>query len=194
MRIAFRIWLIALALATYSSAQAVEKEVLFKGEVEHSGYCEMSNKATSFDSKPANLFGYSCAWLMNDKFYFGASTHGSTGPIAGFGSYYYQGGAIVGYYFKPEKLFHVSTQLFTGSAGLASLSPFNYTVLEPSITLNLNLTKFAKLQLGYGYRFIDGTDGLTGLGPKQLNGSTISLGVLINPFDMKYPFKEMWNR
>lgn len=194
MRSAVKMAALVSGLLLAGFGHAEEKEVLFKGEVHHSGYCEMSTKSTSFDSNAANLFGYTCAWLMNDKFYFGASTHGSTGPVTGFGSYYYQGGAILGYYFKPEKLVHVSTELFTGNAGLAGLSPYNYTVVEPSVSLNLNLTKFAKLTVGYGYRFIDGTDGLTGLGPKQLNGSTFTIGILINPFDMKYPFKEMWNR
>ena len=194
MKYTFAILAISLLMSMAADVRAAEKEVLFNGDMSHSGYCEMSMKYTSFNSQPANLLGFSCAWLMNDKFYFGGSAHGSTGLIGGIGSFYYQGGMILGYYYKPNKLYHYSTELFIGTGGLVTLSPFSYTVVEPSVGLNLNLTTFAKLKAGLSYRFVTGTDSSTGLGPNEINAASFYIGLSINPFEIKYPFKEIWNR
>jgi hypothetical protein len=145
----------------------------------------MSFKYTRLDNISTNLTGFSCAWLMNERFYFGASVHGNINQITGLSSMYYQGGVLVGYNLNPQQLLHVSGELFVGTSSLTDLSPFNYTVLEPSISLNLNLTNFAKLRIGAGYRFINGSSG--GYGPAQLQDTVLFVGLQINPFEINYP-------
>lgn len=170
-----------------TTLQAAENNTLIKGDIRHSGFCELSFKYTQIEGHDANLTGMSCAWLMNERFYFGGSIHGTLNPISSLASQYSETGLIVGYYFKPEQMWHISSELFIGSGGLFTLSPFSYTVIEPSASLNLNITDFAKARIGIGYRFINGVDGITGKGPNEINGKTLYIGLLINPFEITYP-------
>lgn len=179
--------LITLLIACFFNTplQAADKDTLFKGEIRHSGYCEMSIKVTQLDNISTNLTGFSCAWLMNERLYFGASVHGNLNQITGIGSMYHQGGFLLGYNLNPHRMWHFSSELFVGTSSLTSISSFNYTVLEPSVTLNLNLTKFAKLRLGTGYRWIHGSSG--GFGPAELQDTVLFFGLQINPFEITYP-------
>ena len=112
------------------------------------------------------------------------------------------GGIFIEYVLNPKKAFHLTFPLFIGAGGaqvgvktpldLNVSTPQDYTtydyvessgffVLEPGINIELNMSKFFRLDIGASYRFISGTQ-LQRLSSNDLSDFSFNLGLKFGKF------------
>jgi hypothetical protein len=101
------------------------------------------------------------------------------------------GGAELEYIVSPSRVAHVTLKTFLGVGGASwntGAGPRyqddetdKFLVAEPSANVDVNLLRFARLQVGVGYRFANGVD-LTGLRDRDLSGAVGTLGIKLGHF------------
>ncbi|MEZ5084408.1 MAG: hypothetical protein R2750_13325 [Bacteroidales bacterium] len=112
------------------------------------------------------------------------------------------GGIFFEYVLNPKKAFHLTFPLFIGAGGAqlgvkSELDPSvpnyqDYTtyeyvessgffVLEPGMNIELNMSKFFRLNVGASYRYISATD-LQRLSGSDLSGFSFNLGLKFGKF------------
>jgi len=112
------------------------------------------------------------------------------------------GGVYLEFIMLPKKLFHLTFPLLIGSGGsdisaktyydANTVDPEDWTqyeqiestgffILEPGVNVQLNMTKFMRLDLGVSYRFITGTD-LQRLSNNDLSDFSFNLALKFGKF------------
>ncbi|MBN1180979.1 MAG: hypothetical protein JXB49_01740 [Bacteroidales bacterium] len=166
---------LAVALTACLSAQDDGYRTIFDhGNYRISGFGGPFMTFSSFDGQFCHMMGGGGGIMVGD-FFFGGYGLGSTNNITGvrdnqeidldFG----HGGFWFGYSFKPKKALHPAIHLQTGWGNISEEydSDFrvNYTpevdnvfVLNPTLELEMNFTRFFRLGVGANYRFVFGSD------------------------------------
>ena len=166
---------LAILAITAGPALAAEQETLIKGDHEHGGFGGPVVKITTFDFEPGIVVGGRGGWIIDHKLVIGGGGYGLTknlnkgeddisdGSTLSFG----YGGFELEYIFGSDKLVHGSIYTLIGGGSLSlmgdetdnhTIETNEYFVFEPDLNLELNVTKFFRIGLGVGYRFVAGDD------------------------------------
>ncbi len=184
--------LMSLALSAQVNAQ---EQTLISGPVENGGFGGPVVKFSDIDNKFAILVGGYGGWLINHSFMIGGGGYGLVNNIhaSQAAQLYYgtgdnlrlqfgYGGLMLEYIGEPDKLVHysVSTLIGAGGVGYNYLDNFYnsfqedngrtsaFFVLEPSAGVELNVTRFFRLNAGASYRLVRGSD-LPGISDSDLS-------------------------
>ena len=152
-----------------------QPETLFTGDVSHGGYGAARVGYGRIAGKDAVIVSGEGGWIINHSFIIGAAGYalatqqampgdlGVTDNLA-FG----YGGAMLGYTLLPEKLVHATLTVLVGAGGIGSYARVNLDhgssvadavfVLEPTLTVDLNMVKFMRTGLAVSYRYVSGVD------------------------------------
>lgn len=146
---------------------------------------------TAIDGSTAALINVRGGLSFNDKISFGAFYSSSINQIKpvsetldGIYLDYWSAGALLEYTFFSERLLHLSMPLFLGygelemdnELGDLDLGEQGFFQIEPAVLLELNLHKYARLNIGAGYRFISDVN-YRNLNQNNVNGVTAYLGL-----------------
>ncbi len=170
-----KILIIFLLLFICGAVAAQEETLLGPGAITHGGYGGPLLKFTEINGETGILVGGRGGWIINETFVLGGGGYGLVNKIEGnmyvggekpnieFG----YGGVIFEYINNSRKLIHFSVSTLVGGGGhsLRDDNFFNddddsdvFFVAEPEVTVMLNVTRFFRIGLNAGYRFISGAD------------------------------------
>lgn len=169
----------------FSISSKAEEQTLFgSGEIKSSGYGGVEGKVTSIDGKTGYLLGGKGGWIINSNFSIGAGGYGLISrpevshDIVSFPGKIYTdmgyGGLVLEYINNSDDMLHLTANVLIGAGGVVyndkSWSDMNYSnrnysstssaffVAEPSIMLDINVTKFMRIGAGVSYRWVSGLD------------------------------------
>lgn len=175
---------------------AQEQETLITtGDIDHGGYGALSVKISQINQKSAVLVGGYGGWLINHSFLIGGGGYGLANMIEAdpeiqaisgddrildirFG----YGGFIFEYIGNPENIVHYSGKILLGVGGVGYALRDDYNVSDTKQSacfvseleagIEVNVTTFMRINLGAGYRFVNGVDldGLTDDDLSAVNG------------------------
>ncbi|MEM1408822.1 MAG: hypothetical protein AAGG59_18705 [Bacteroidota bacterium] len=170
----------SLASISYAQDDAYEMKTIFSRKSEIRGFGSFDLKLTDFNEDKALFIGGHGGVILNKKYIFGGGGYGlvtsNTFDLEGtnqelelYGGY---GGIILGYIIAPIEIIHVSFPVLLGAGGIevaeedapivngesSVLERTAFFVLEPGIEIEINMTRFMRLAIGGGYRFVQGAD------------------------------------
>ncbi|MEM7107181.1 MAG: hypothetical protein AAF519_03060 [Bacteroidota bacterium] len=162
------------------NAQDDRIKTIFSRKSEIRGFGSFDVKVTDFNEDKALFLGGHGGVILNKKWIFGGGGYGlttsNTFELEGtnqelelFGGY---GGIMLGYIIAPTEVIHVSFPVLLGAGGIemaeegapivngerSILERSAFFVVEPSVEIEINMTRFMRLAIGGGYRFIQGAD------------------------------------
>lgn len=187
------IGILAAALAAAGAAVADEKpakpeaEVLVGGELEHGGYGGPEMRFTTVRGEGAVFLGGRGGWVINHSVVLGGAGYGMVTRVAApdaaqpaSGRYdvtFGYGGVFIEGIILPHRLWHLSLASLFGGGGITyrergndmTRSSAEVFVWEPSATLEFNVVRFLRIDLGASWRMVRGVD-LAGLSNSDLTG------------------------
>ncbi|MEM8566249.1 MAG: hypothetical protein AAGF85_07290 [Bacteroidota bacterium] len=165
---------------SYAQDDNNNMKTIFSRKSEIRGFGSFDMKVTDFNEDKALFLGGHGGVILNKKFIFGGGGYGlttsNTFDLEGsdqelelFGGY---GGIILGYIIAPAEIIHVSFPVLIGAGGVevaeegapiidgerSILERSAFFVVEPAVEIEINMTRFMRLAIGGGYRFIQGAD------------------------------------
>jgi len=193
--------MVFILMALFSGALFAEDETLFSGKISHGGYGGPEIRTTVVNGEYGALVGGRAAYIINRSYSLGIAGYGLVNNIKADAPYdtsyihFGYGGLLLGYEMRPDKLVHLSFNTLVGAGGATLGDKFEdsdrdndedwdrdrwedkgdvFFVLEPSLNLTLNMTKFFRIDLGGSYRYITGIN-LAGVKADELSGPSINL-------------------
>lgn len=121
------------------------------------------------------LLGLGIGTILNNQWTFGLAAHINPNDLGGDADVgvekwkFWNAGGEVGYIFAPASLLHLNASLFVGGGQIKVEDSFfggddsdGFLIVEPRLSLCLNLHETWELGIGVGYRWVDGVnfDGL----------------------------------
>jgi hypothetical protein len=202
--------LVAVLLAsTQLNAQDVSDNEtwLGKGKIVSTGYGALSTQYSRLNGKSAVFTGAYGGWMINHKLMIGLAGYGLATNHQGFdesGESDKQnelkmgyGGIMLEYTFLSEKKIHATTSLLIGAGAVVngyrtenhdshgdhfhSVDESDFSVLQPTVSVEANMTNWFRISLGAGYRFVHGSD-LAGLCDKKLSAPTMNISLKFGRF------------
>ena len=200
-----------LFASTHLFAQnEIKEETLFgkgKSKPTITAYGALSNTYSRIDGQAAVFTGAYGGVLFNHKFFLGLGGYGLVTDHHGFDSEGNMdrsneikmgyGGIVVGYTFMSEKRIHATTSLLIGAGAAVngyhkdypdshgdhfrSLDESDFSVLEPTVSVEANMTNWFRISLGAGYRFVRGVE-MAGLCDSKLSAPTMNLSLKFGKF------------
>ncbi len=189
-----RFALAALLAASLPTLVAAQDETLFgSGPRDIGGFGGPIYRITQLSGETMAMIGGSGGLLINRRFIFGGMGIGGTNhvdavidgtPLRGEMDFGY-GGLTLGLVTRPSKLVHATYGLMIGGGGISvwpdDLRPRNpsdsteyFGVAEPNVGVELNVTKWMRLGVTGGYRFVFGAE-VPKLVNDNLNGASGTL-------------------
>lgn len=173
MRLAAWITVFLFSLAPLAWAQEgeeeetkPEEETLISGGIDSGGFGALVFKFSGVNDQFATFAGARGGWIINHQFVVGAGGYGLASNICvdedgscflreiefGYGGFEFE---YIGLW---NRVAHYSLQLLIGGGGVTLLgfSADPVFVAEPAARLELNVTKWFRLNVGGGYRFVSG--------------------------------------
>lgn len=187
--------LIAACLLT-SNIAAAEEPLFINEKVVKGGYGGAQIKATTLAGDPVMLAGGEAAWILAHSLVLGGGGYGTVTNVTSPGSLQSTTGhahlgiaygglraaTILGNDWRVHGSFGV---LFGGGRAWSETNDLGYhrgegfLVIEPDVEAEANLTRFLRVALGAGYRFVANTEE-PGFTPRRLGGpvavATLRLG------------------
>lgn len=162
-----------------TSDEEFEPQTLLKGTISHGLYGGPVVKFTEIKGKLGLLVGGYGGWLINHTFMIGGGGYGLTNSIKKDYSPFPNdrlmmgyGGFMMEYFIIPKQLVHFSVNTLIGAGGI-HYSNFDWNdndwednhfdsdsffILEPSLTLILNVSKSVRFGTGISYRYVSDLD------------------------------------
>lgn len=145
-----------------------EEETLIGGGIDSGGFGALVFKFSGVNDQFAVFAGARGGWIINHRFVVGGGGYGLASEIClneerscllrqiefGYGGFEFE---YIGLW---DRVAHYSLQVLIGGGGVTLLgfSADPVFVAEPAARLELNVTKWFRLNLGGGYRFVSGLD------------------------------------
>ncbi len=184
-----------ICMIFYGSSDATEiteRNYIYQDEYQHGGFGGPILRVSEINGKTESIAGIRGAWLINHHYYVGGAVYTSFDELESTQLNFNYGGLWLGMKFDPSKLIHYSADLLIGAGELRedhSSSNRNYNddrkdslfVVEPSINMNINLSKFTELELSLSYRLVNGSDQTT-LNNTDLSGASFTLSMMFGIF------------
>jgi len=172
---------------SFSSFSQDDFQTIFGGDVSISGFGGPFMSFTSLNGDFAHMMGGGGGVLISKRMFLGGFGLGNTtqhtfdytNPITGAETSemdleFDYGGLYFGYIFAPNKPIHPAIYLQTGW-GDVSLNENNQRrindnvfVLNPSLELEINMTRFFRMGIGVNYQYVSGVN-LNGLGNEDFS-------------------------
>jgi hypothetical protein len=193
----FAVVFLALTFAAVASAQ---EETLICGNIESGGFGGPAVKVTTINGEGAVMIGGRGGWIINHTFVLGGGGYGlvndisATVPDAADGFRYVDlgyGGLDLEYITTSDRLVHLSIGLLVGGGGVRykgdrvtddRRSMDGFFVAEPSLTVNLNVTRFFRIGAGASYRYVNGVNGGGITSDADLSGASAMLTLKFGKF------------
>jgi hypothetical protein len=168
--------LIFLVLIIPFSVVAEEKTIAGDG-IESGGYGGPVIKFTSFAGNFGVIVGGRGGWIINHTFVIGGGYYGlaSNIKIDGSTTDMEYGGFEFEYIWQSDRLLHFTVHLGTGGGRVQMLDPYNedrFFYIEPTVSLEINLIKWFRINAGIGYLWVDNIQGMPGLSSSDVRGIT----------------------
>lgn len=182
-----------------------QEQTLFIGKIEHGGYGSPVVKFTTINDKLGLLVGGQGGWIINHTLVLGGGGYGlsidvqtltiedSVRKYVDFG----YGGFLIEYVMNSDKLIHFAINTLIGGGYVGSRKARDdddhkkdnefhslddgFFVLEPGLTVDLNVTKLLRASVGVNYRYIAGVAS----GPstnKDISGPSVMLMLRFGKF------------
>jgi hypothetical protein len=200
--------LVMIVLLACSTPLFAQEQTLFDGGLESGGFGGPAVKFTSVQKEFAVMAGGYGGWLINHQFMIGGGGYGlaTEHEISNQAMTYYNfprkmylefayGGGMLEYICTPNKLLHGSVNVLIGAGGVtyresqyewenmnSSRRSDAFFVVEPTVSAELNLTTWMRLDVGAGYRFITGIGELVGISNSDFSGPSGSVTVKFGSF------------
>ncbi|MDH5228512.1 MAG: hypothetical protein OEZ58_19360 [Gammaproteobacteria bacterium] len=136
-------------------------QTLFGNRLEHLGWFGGPVFSLGkYHNKVNYSVGAEAAVLVNRHVFFGLGAYVNGKEINQTNLHMTRGGALMGFYFRPDDLVHLSAKMFVGVGGLADqfwtlTYPDKFVTVEPSFDFMVNVVKHVKVGVGMSYRFVD---------------------------------------
>lgn len=169
--------LVLFLLLANSLLFAQEETLLGNGEIFNGGFGGPVIKFTSINNHFGVLVGGQGGWIINHSFIIGGGGYGLANNVKASSSFmgteellnFGYGGVEFHYIVNSEKLVHYSVSLLIGAGGIGYREPQNWDlewdnslqgffVMEPTISVMLNITTFFRIGVGGSYRFVSGAN------------------------------------
>jgi len=174
-----------------TTSYAIERDYIFQGNNENGGFGGPVLRAADINGNVQAMGGMRGAWLINHRYYLGGALYSVFNEIEKTNLKLTYGGLWLGMIFEPAKLTNFSVDILLGGGDLrdGNYSTDNtfygsrdsFLLAEPSVNVNLNLSKLTKLEFGLSYRFVTGSD-KTRLSNSNLRGASFNIGLMIGVF------------
>lgn len=158
-----------------SGTVQAEQQTLLKGVIEESGlYGGPVIKMGSINNYFSTFIGYRGAWVVNRRFSIGGGGYFLITNV-----YFSEnklnmgyGGLEVGYIINPDALVHFTVGSLIGGGGveLVGVGQEAFFTIEPGVDLELNVTKYFRLNAGASYRLVSGITHVSGINDAALSG------------------------
>lgn len=192
--------LLLLLLVASIPLLAQDEETLLSGEVESGGFGGPVLKIGPVNGKTGVFVGGRGGWIINHSFIIGGGGYGLVNDVAalvpsssgetliGFG----YGGLELEYIPVPYRLVNASFMLLIGGGGLmyrVEGSDVNFDshggdavfVLEPQVSVTLNVIRWLRISASMSYRFVTGVD-IAASSDRKLSGPSGGLTVRFGKF------------
>lgn len=184
--------IIVLFVLLSSTLFAQEQTIFGNGEISNGGFGGPVVKFSSIRDQFAALVGGRGGWIINHSLVIGGGGYGVANDIIGTKSYlgdemlinFGYGGFEMEYILNSDKVLHATVYLLIGAGGVSHRSSYNYDehmidngdeffVCEPAVNAELNILSFMRINIGLGYRYINGIkdDNLTDAEFSGLSGN-----------------------
>jgi hypothetical protein len=167
-----------------------QEEVLVSGKVSHGGFGGPAIKMTWMNGQPGFMTGGRAGWIINHTFVLGTANYNllsnidvpETGPAGGTYLAMEYSGLELEYIHKSDRLVHYSIHslvapgsvyLRDGNFNRSTSSDYIF-VLEPSLSVTLNVVKFFRVSLSGSYRLVFDVES-GGLTDQDLWGAGVAL-------------------
>ncbi len=163
-----------------------EQQTLFGDNLEIGGFGGPTIKLTTLSGSSGILVGGRGGAIINSKFTIGGGGYGLTNKInlGHFSDYRDElslqmgyGGAEIGYIHKSDDLIHFTAYCLIAGGGISigedngentynnqsdwyNVENDGFFVLEPTASVELNVTKAFRIEVGAGYRYVNGLDNI----------------------------------
>jgi hypothetical protein len=166
-----------ILFVTVSGTVHAEQQTLLQGGIEESGwYGGPVLKLGSINDYLSMFVGYSGAWVMNRRLSIGGGGYFLISDVYFSGNKLNMGygGLEVGYTVNPDALVHFTFGSLIGGGGveLMGVGREAFFIFEPAAGLEINVTKFLRLDAGVTYRLVSGVTHVSGLSDAALSGFT----------------------
>jgi hypothetical protein len=172
-----RTLLLFVSLAAFTAF--AQEETLINGPIENGGFGGPVLKVGSLNGETALLVGGRGGWIINHSFIVGGGGYGLVNDVKAkvpgpYGERFLNfgyGGLELEYVADAQRLIHYSFQALIGAGGVSwrdqnlhgSMfdSPNNsdtFFIVEPTVNVTLNVTKYFRISGGVSYRFISGVE------------------------------------
>jgi len=146
-----------------------QEDTLIKGGIDSGGFGALVFRFGEVADQFATLRGVRGGWIINQQFVIGAGLYGVSNGICldddrecrfreldfGYGGFEFE---YIGLW---NRVAHYTLQLLIGGGGVSylnSASEGGFFVAEPVANLELNVTKWWRINVGAGYRIVAGLD------------------------------------
>ena len=164
------------------SAFSQEEETLLSGNFTSGGFGGPVVKFTEINKEFGLMVGGYGGWLINHQFMIGGGgyglTKGLTSPLDSTEVNFGYGGFMLEYAHNPSRLYHFTGSLLIGSGGLGTEKMNRdrnvFFVLEPTLSMEVNVTNYFHIAGGVSYRYVSGIDSF-GFSDDDFSNAAITL-------------------
>ena len=151
--------LFLMVLCAISMPALAEEQTLISGGIESGGFGGPVVKFGKIEGESAVLVGGYGGWLINHRFMIGGGGCGLANRASDTQMGY--GGAMLEYTTASNNLIHFYGNLLIGAGSIESLdgSDDEFSVAEPGIHMEMNVTRNIRFGLGGSYRYISAASG-----------------------------------
>jgi hypothetical protein len=175
-KITLLVAVLMLSFSVFSQEKEEDQlQTILGDEISISGFGGPWMSFTSINGEYTHMMGGGGGVLLNQSLYLGGYGYGNTNPISyepGELEFGY-GGLMAGYIHESRRAIHPNLGVMIGwgdirlnETGLKD----NIFVLQPMAEVETNITRFMKIGLGVGYRYVTGVNALPGLNNKNFSG------------------------
>lgn len=178
-----------------------QEQTLISGDLEIGGFGGPVVKLTQMVDDFGVLVGGRGGWIINHTITLGGGGYGlvneiETVKISPDTTLYLNmgyGGLEIGYVHASDKLVHFTVQTLIGVGGISHSErnefvktnfegdPDAFFVIEPSMDVVLNVTRYFRFAVGASYRYISGVD-FSGIDDSDLNGLSAQITLKFGSF------------
>ncbi|HJT74177.1 MAG TPA: hypothetical protein VJ720_09165 [Chitinophaga sp.] len=167
------------------------------------GYGMATTKFTSIDDNLGVIVGAHGGVFLNKRWMLGAAGYSLVNnislPVVNTGAYkeylnFWYTGLVVEYTHNSDKLVHWNVGTLLGGGGVGRRNKWHddfddndisdgsgFFIAEPFANLELNITKFLRLDVGASYRHIQGSS-TVGISDSKLSGPSLQVGIKAGKF------------
>ncbi len=172
---------------------SAQEQTLLGGHIDHGGFGGPTFQLTQFGDQFAFFSGGRGGWIIDHTLYLGAAGYDlehyikrDTGPQTDHHLNLGYGGLELGAILASNQLIHATVSALVGGGGasylnkawdgdLTDVSVMDvFYVIEPSLQLIVNVTRYFRIGLGGSYRYVSGVE-LEGISNNYLSGPSASL-------------------